>query len=57
MKITNKDFSEAKKAAKKDIADSSKAHRNAIECLTARCPNASLELIADVAWQCVLAAR
>lgn len=62
MKVTTQDFRAAKNAVKKImvegfICDTSKAHRVAIDTLTARCPNASPELIQDMAWQCVLAAR
>ena len=58
MKITTADFNAAKKQVKSvGVADSSLAHRKAIEVLTARCPRASAELIGDMAWQVVLAAR
>ena len=56
MKITTSDFRAAKTAVK-NIADTSLAHRVAIETLTVRCPNASIELVTDMAWQVVMAAR
>lgn len=56
--ITSKDFAEAKKAVKKaGTADVSLADRVAREVLVSRCPSAPLVLIADMAWQVVLAAR
>lgn len=57
MKITTQDFRAAKAAAKKVIADTSLAHHKAIDVLAERCPTASQELINDMAWQCVMAAR
>jgi hypothetical protein len=58
MKITNQDFAAAKKAVKNHgTADSSAAHRIAIEVLTARCPLADATLINDMAWQVFMCAR
>lgn len=60
MKITINDFRAAKNAVNADDdakCDCSRAHRIAIETLASRCPNASIELVADMAWQVVLAAR
>ena len=56
MKITKQEFAVAKKAVR-GIADSSEAHRVAMETLTASCPKAGLELVQDMAWQVVLATR
>ena len=58
MKVTTADFNAAKKQVKTvGVADTSLAHRVAIEVLTVRCPQASAELIGDMAWQVVLSAR
>ena len=57
-KITNQDFAAAKKAVKAvGTVDISLASKTAINILTERCPNASAELITDMAWQVVLASR
>ena len=57
-KINNADFAAAKKAVKKNgVADTSYAHKIAIETLRARCPRADDTLLADMAWQVVLCAR
>ena len=58
MKITSQDFAAAKNAVKKvGTADTSLAHRVAMESLTSRCPKANQELIQDMGWQVVLATR
>ena len=58
MKVSNKDFAAAKSAAKKiGHGDHSAQHSAAMRVLSDRCPAASEELIADMAWQAVLAAR
>lgn len=57
-KVTTQDFQAAKKAAKKEgRGDHSAQHSAAIAILRERCPLANDELIADMAWQAVLAAR
>ena len=57
MKVTTEDFEAAKKAVKAAGAvDSSAKHRIAIEVLRSRCPKAGVELVADMAWEVVLAA-
>lgn len=58
MKIATQDFRAAKKAVLSvGTADTSLAHRIAIETLRTRCPVASDALIVDMAWQVVMAAR
>jgi hypothetical protein len=58
MKVTNQDFAAAKKAVKKvGTADVSLAHKTAMQVLADRCKSASAELIQDMGWQAVLAAR
>ena len=58
MKITNQDFTNAKKNVKKvGTADVSLAHRVAMESLAKSCPEASPALIQDMGWQVVMAAR
>ena len=57
-KINNADFAAAKKAVKKNgVADTSYAHRIAIETLRDRCPRADDTLLADMGWQVVMCAR
>jgi hypothetical protein len=57
-KINNADFAAAKKAVKKNgVADTSCAHRIAIETLRDRCPRADDTLLADMGWQVVMCAR
>jgi methylmalonyl-CoA mutase cobalamin-binding subunit len=58
MTISNQDFAAAKKAVKKvGTADVSLAHKTAMQVLADRCKSAGAELIQEMGWQVVLAAR
>ena len=57
MNKTASYFATAKRAAKKHIADTSKAHAVAIESLRASIPNKPDAFYADMGWQVVMAAR